>query len=480
MTASLYVHIPFCVSKCAYCDFFSKSCGHCGVPDDYISALINEIKYKTLSLGIKKWDTVYIGGGTPSLLFPHQIVRLLSAVRPTAKADGAARDSDVVSDINVDEASDVPEVTIEANPADITVEFLDACKSAGVTRLSVGVQSLNETSLSFVSRRSDVRSIEKALSLIARQWSGVFSVDLIAGLPHETSESFMKGLTRVLQTQPHHISLYSLTVEEGTRLGEGIFSGAVTYDYDKADALWLSGRDALCEAGYSQYEVSNFCKSSFECRHNMAYWQQKNYVGVGAGATGTIYFDGGAVASSGAGEDGASVAPCGVLSGAVSSGDADCASYYARRVTNTTDIDFYIDFWRSADVSGGALAPNSVPDSVDTPRSLLATIQSVEMLDRATVQFEFFMMGLRTLRGISREKYIARFGCDFTEETISLFDDLANRGMAQITVRPASDVRCVVSSCSASASGDKGIEHFYALTQKGILFLNDVLLKIIV
>lgn len=460
MTASLYVHIPFCVSKCAYCDFFSKSCGHCGVPDDYISALINELKYKTLSLGIKKWDTVYIGGGTPSLLFPHQIVRLLSAVRPTAKADGVARDS---------------EVTIEANPADITIEFLDACTSAGVTRLSVGVQSLNETSLSFVSRRSDVRSIEKALSLIARQWSGIFSVDLIAGLPHETSESFMKGLTRVLQAQPHHISLYSLTVEEGTRLGEGIFSGAVTYDYDKADALWLSGRDALCEAGYSQYEVSNFCKCGFECRHNMAYWQQKNYVGVGAGATGTIYFDGGAVASSGAGEGSASVAPCGVLSGAVSSGDADGASYYARRVTNTTDIDAYIDFWRSADVSGGALAPNSVPDSADTPRSLLATIQSVEMLDRATVQFEFFMMGLRTLRGISRKKHIARFGCDFTQETISLFDDLASRGMAQITALQESDVSGAVSSCGRAADG---LERFYALTQKGILFLNDVLLKI--
>lgn len=419
MNASLYVHIPFCVSKCSYCDFFSvTSCGG-KIPDEYVTYLLKEKDFCFNRFKIDSISGVYVGGGTPSLLSSHQLARLINGILELPKKNSLLHTNSL-------------EVTVEANPADVSETFLSACHEAGVSRLSLGIQSLNEESLSFVSRRSNLRSIKNALSLIKDKWNGTLSVDLISGLPNETPASFAEGLSYLLKFKPHHISLYSLTVEEGTKLGDEILSGKLQYDYDAADEMWLAGRDILTENGYLQYEVSNFCLPGYECRHNMTYWKQENYIGIGAGAVGSIYQP----ASHG---------------------------IYGMRFSNTNDISSYCDFWKSVDLSGGCDFSENfdcngvsahIPVSVNVPVS----VQEVEMLDAATVKFEFFMMGLRTLEGVCRETYLEKFGTDFSLETLSLFEEWKKRGMAEIT--------------------EKNGKHYYSLNKKGILFLNDFLEKL--
>lgn len=413
MNVSVYVHIPFCISKCSYCDFFSvTSCGE-KIPDGYVTSLLKEKDFCFSRFNIDSVSSVYVGGGTPSLLSSHQLRLLINGILELPKK-------------NCLPYTNSPEVTVEANPSDVSETFLSACHEAGVSRLSLGVQSLNEESLSFVSRRSNLRSIKTALSLIKDKWNGTLSVDLISGLPRETPASFAEGLSYLLKFKPHHISLYSLTVEEGTRLGDEILSGRLQYDYDDADEMWLAGRDILLENGYLQYEVSNFCLPCYECRHNMTYWQQENYIGIGAGAVGSIYTPG-------------------------------SRDVYGKRFSNTNDISSYCDFWNTATFSddcdfsdccdcNGASA--QIPDSV----------QQVEMLDAATVKFEFFMMGLRTLYGVCRETYLEKFGTDFSHKTVSLFEDWKKRGMADIT--------------------EKNGKHYYSLNTSGILFLNEFLEKL--
>ncbi|MDE5898662.1 MAG: coproporphyrinogen III oxidase family protein, partial [Treponemataceae bacterium] len=239
MKAALYIHIPFCRSKCSYCDFFSVPCGTAAVPDGYVSALCAEIAVRAVEKGVSGWSSVYIGGGTPSLLSARQLLRIMEAVRRLAVDEGL-------------------EATLEANPADISEPFLDACAAAGVTRLSCGVQALDGAVLAGVRRRGSLDDVRRALRLISRQWRGVFSADMIAALPGQTLQPFLAGLSELLEYGPSHISLYSLSIEEGTPLAREVAEGRVPYDDDAAAALWISGRDVLVGRGFVQYEVSNF------------------------------------------------------------------------------------------------------------------------------------------------------------------------------------------------------------------------------
>lgn len=450
MTPSLYVHIPYCVSKCSYCDFFSVADGAEGIPDAYIQALLREKDFCLNKFNIDSWRGVYVGGGTPSLLSSRQIRLLMQGIF-SPSLNGAPHLPDFFP-------SQKTEVTFEANPADITEEFLSACSEAGVSRLSLGIQSFSDGSLSFVGRRSDAKSIENALALISKNWHGILSVDLIAGLPRETPASFAAGLLRLLELRPQHISLYSLTIESGTRLGDAVLTGSLPYDYDAADEMWLQGRDILLQNGYEQYEVSNFCLPGYECRHNMAYWQQQDYIGIGAGAVGTVY----------------GAATCAVASAA--------ADTFGFRFSNTTDRAAYCDFWNSR------AAPLEVP----------ASICQVERLCRATVQFEFFMMGLRTSRGVCRETYTERFGADFSPQTLALFENWQRRGLAKITARSEKNLPPAENSLRGeknllpaenALSGEKNLppaentqpceKHYYSLSEKGILFLNEFLLQLV-
>ncbi len=384
----MYIHIPYCVSKCDYCDFFSVPCGKSPVPDGYVSALCREISCRLSGLTV---GTIYIGGGTPSLLSCAQLDSIVSAIYGNARiADNA-------------------EFTVEANPDDMTAELVASLRRTGVNRLSCGVQSLSEAALAGVRRRAGPDEIVSALELVRSGWDGRFSVDMISGLPGETAGSFISSLEEILRFGPDHVSVYSLTVEEGTPLGRRIESGAQDYDPDSADSMWISARDFLESQGFIQYEVSNFCLPGNECRHNLAYWNHIPYIGCGSGAVGTMYYS-----------DGSGL-----------------------RVTSTADLDSYISFWNSC-APGEIRKPPQLEESISVPVS----------------EFEFFMTGLRQLRGVTDFGFRSVFGRDIPPDVVRVFSKWRDRGLFHITEEEDGSLR-------------------FSPGRDGVLFLNAFLGEII-
>ena len=272
---ALYIHIPFCLSRCKYCDFFSQTEVSQTLLDAYISALCNEIKFRKDKLSIKTLKTIYIGGGTPSLLSISNIKNLFSFLKTIFPLNNEM------------------EITIEVNPEDINEQLLQSYKDNGINRLSCGIQSMNDRALQFACRRASASENRRVLNLLSEKWGKNLSLDLICGLPCETQESFMAGLQEIISFNPNHISMYSLTIEDETPFGRMLNSGKLKYDFEFADELWLKGKNFLEKKGYHQYEVSNFAKKGFESRHNLFYWNHKDYIGCGSGASGSIYDDDG-------------------------------------------------------------------------------------------------------------------------------------------------------------------------------------------
>jgi len=285
VTASLYIHIPFCASLCDYCDFFS-------VPinakndvnvintfiDNFINNLLTDIEEQFDLFGVDHVPTVYIGGGTPSALGAARIERLLAGLWALLRP-----------------MKGVEELTIEANPESADEAFLRACASGGVSRMSLGVQTFHDPSRRAVHRIGDGALVEERLALAARYFPGAFSVDLITGLPFQTGAMVREDIERALAFRPGHISLYSLTLEPQTPLGERVTrhgAGALSLPCgDEADSLWITGRDTLEEAGFAQYEVSSFALPHKTCAHNIRYWRMENWLGAGPAASGTIIND---------------------------------------------------------------------------------------------------------------------------------------------------------------------------------------------
>lgn len=289
---SIYIHIPYCISKCTYCDFFSLP-QRPEIPDNYIKALCNEIKYRIKKLNIRELKTIYIGGGTPSLLSENQLQKIFSTIKSSCSLHSEA------------------EITVEVNPDDVTEKLLEGLWNCGVNRLSCGIQSMNDAALKKACRRADSAINRKALSLIKENWRGDTSYDLISGLPGDNEKGLLASLEEIISYNPSHISLYSLTIEEKTPFGRQLEAGLLDYDFDFADKLWLTGRDFLESRDYQWYEVSNFCRKGKECAHNLVYWTHGDYTACGSAACGTLY-----------NEDGSGI-----------------------RWTNTTNVEEYISFW---------------------------------------------------------------------------------------------------------------------------------------
>ena len=258
----IYIHVPFCGKKCSYCDFYSV-CYTKQQTELYVQAVLRNIRhYGNDEL---KADTVYFGGGTPSLLNPEQIEEILSAVRH-----------------NFDIA-DNAEVTMEANPAALTPEKLSEYRSAGVNRLSVGVQSMNDDELRFLGRLHNAERAEKAVYDAAAAGFENISCDLMIALPSQKSESVKHSIQRLTALPIKHISAYILKIEEGTPFDcENIISSLP--DEDETAELYLNMCEELENAGFIQYEVSNFAKNGFESRHNCRYWKCQDYIGIGPSA----------------------------------------------------------------------------------------------------------------------------------------------------------------------------------------------------
>jgi oxygen-independent coproporphyrinogen-3 oxidase len=269
---STYLHIPFCSLKCAYCDFNSYA-GLDDLVDSYCDALIAEIGLWSVVARGRPVPTVFFGGGTPSLLPLPQIERITNALR-----DSFALEADV-------------EVSLEANPGTVDLDYLRGLRAAGVNRISFGVQSFYEDELAALDR---IHSAEEAVQCYRWAREAGFeriNLDLIYGLPEQPMARWQATLERAIELAPEHLSLYALTVEEGTKLAYDIDRGRVPEpDGDAQAAMYEWSCERMAAAGYHQYEISNWCRpsrpdgSSGECRHNLVYWRNGDWLGLGAGA----------------------------------------------------------------------------------------------------------------------------------------------------------------------------------------------------
>ncbi len=269
---SLYIHIPFCAAKCDYCDFFS-------VPFDRETAeivlqeIVNQCGFYLEYIRAEKIETLYFGGGTPSVIQPEQMYRFIQklyALFPNKPE----------------------EVTIETNPESLTTMHLDAYREAGVSRISVGVQSIQGASLELLGRPGTGEDNLRALSMLHSHWKGDLNVDLLCGIPGESIDNLEKTIRTLLGYNPGHISLYTLTVHDGTALRDNIANGVIIpKEENELLEEWRAGINILLNAGYERYEVSNFALPDNQCRHNLRYWRLLSYLGCGPGACSTIFSD---------------------------------------------------------------------------------------------------------------------------------------------------------------------------------------------
>lgn len=333
----IYIHLPFCKSKCAYCDFNSSANVAESTVFGYLSALNREIRLAGATYPKAKIDTVYIGGGTPSLLSANNINSIARVIKE-----------------NFD-TSALEEFTIECNPESVDGEKLSAYKEAGINRISLGVQSLDDANLRTVGRLHDSATAIEKLKL-AREYFDNVSCDVIVGLPYDTEDAVAREL-QTLAPLVDHASVYALTVEEGTPLDGRVKEGRVILPSDDEVADFLSvAEDVLESNGFNRYEVSNYAREGRESQHNMGYWTDAEYLGLGAGA-----------------------------------------HSYVKTKDGETPLPANIRFAHPKDINAYVAGINCAPDFEGIPRA------EMTVLDGKDVWNERVMLGLRTSRGVKSE-----------------------------------------------------------------------------
>ncbi|MCL2519992.1 MAG: radical SAM family heme chaperone HemW [Spirochaetaceae bacterium] len=323
---SLYLHIPFCLSKCHYCDFFSQPNISINQQQIFASKVLRHIDSFFNYLDINKLSTLYIGGGTPSILPEDSLFSILQLIKKYSPL----------------------EATIEVNPQQVNPSLLNFLFDNGVTRISMGLQSLDEEALKIVNRPTTYEQMMNALNLLAAYRQKV-NIDIIAGLSNR--QKFNETINKLLEINPSHISFYSLTIEEDTPLFN---KQRLLPNVQEQEHQWFLGRKKLIKAGYHNYEISNYAKNNCYSRHNLAYWQGKSYLGVGAGAASTLYYN-----------------------------DAT-----AIRLVGTEDL---TDWFNEEDIT---------------------KLYISEELTKKELIFESFMLSLRTSVGLDKAKFKERFGQD--------------------------------------------------------------------
>jgi oxygen-independent coproporphyrinogen-3 oxidase len=264
--AALYVHIPFCVAKCKYCSFNSYA-GLDHLHEAYLEALENEVSLSTQERGQFEVPSVYIGGGTPTVLGPELLSRVVQACKDHFLLHAEA------------------EITVEANPGTVDATDLSRIRKIGVNRLSLGVQSFNDGLLALLGRVHDADDAESAYRLARQTGFDNVNLDLIYGLPGQSLEQWEADLCKATALSPEHLSLYCLTLDEETALARSISEGNVPVpDADLAAEMYEMAEVEMARAGYVHYEISNWAATGHECRHNLVYWHNHPYLGFGAGA----------------------------------------------------------------------------------------------------------------------------------------------------------------------------------------------------
>ncbi len=347
---ALYIHVPFCRSKCGYCSFVSEQ----GREDDiplYVEALIDEIARRAAG---KEVSSIYFGGGTPSLLAGGQVEQLLEAVRSICIVKEKA------------------EISLEANPGTVDIAFLSALRKLGINRLSLGIQSFQDNELTLLGRVHSAAQAQGAVGLARAAGFDNVSLDLIYGLPGGTLDGWRRTLERALLQDSEHISLYSLTLEGDVPLQRMIAAGELPPpDPDLTAAQYELAEDMLAAGGYIHYEISNWARPGRECRHNIVYWRNMPYIGVGVAAH---------------------------------------SSLEGHRTGNTTCIDTYLDAYK---------------------RGTIAAFEIDETIDRELALAETIIMGLRLCCGIECAVVEDRFQIDVRDRFRRQIGELEGYGLLE-------------------------------------------------
>lgn len=263
-TLGLYLHIPFCIAKCAYCDFCSFPADN-GTRRRYVKALLCETGAQAKDFHGRTVDTVFFGGGTPTLLSPDELCALLDGIRAHFALAGDA------------------EITVECNPKTADLSAFRILREGGFNRLSIGMQSANDNELAALGRAHRHADLLRAVADAKEAGFDNINLDLMFGIPHQTKESFAHTLDEVISLTPTHLSVYSLQIEEGTPFYQNRASLPLPSEEEEGEmAHMLHAR--LKAAGYARYEISNYAKEGRECRHNLRYWQMGDYLGLGIAA----------------------------------------------------------------------------------------------------------------------------------------------------------------------------------------------------
>ncbi|MDO4539643.1 MAG: radical SAM family heme chaperone HemW [Syntrophomonadaceae bacterium] len=335
--ALLYLHIPFCLRKCAYCDFYSES-GH-ALPRriDYARGLMRELQAAATGWQEHEFETMYLGGGTPSLIPASEIKLLVMRARELYRF------------------MEQPEISLEINPATLTLPELYGLQEAGVNRLSIGVQSFNDDELKLLGRSHSVQHSNQLIAAAKEAGFQNVNLDLIYGLPGQSMAAWQENIAQAAATGCTHISAYLLQLDDACPMARQVAAGELVLPEEDIQAeMYDMTRLELKKAGYAQYEISNFALSGYECRHNTGYWQMKDYLGIGAGAV---------------------------------------SRRAGRRCRNPQDLRAYSD-------AGGALP---APEAIET-------------MDASGLLTEAMIMGLRMNAGVDPAALQARFGAELTPE----------------------------------------------------------------
>ncbi len=264
---SLYIHIPWCVRKCPYCDFNSHEAGNHVPEDQYIQALLRDLESELPNIWGRPLETIFIGGGTPSLFSAEAIDKLIQGLRERLSIRPTM------------------EITMEANPGTFEQERFAAYKEAGINRLSVGIQSFNDKHLKKLGRIHNADEAKVAISIAKKSGFTNYNIDLMFGLPDQNIQQAIDDLQQAINKQPTHISWYQLTIEENTLFHH---SPPILPEDDLLWDMQQQGQKLLEQAGYKQYEVSAYAKNNMQCQHNINYWEFGDYLGIGAGAHGKL------------------------------------------------------------------------------------------------------------------------------------------------------------------------------------------------
>ena len=367
---ALYLHVPFCETKCPYCDFNTYS-GIEGLMPDYVAALKAELHQWGELLARPVVTSVFFGGGTPSYLPTEDLGDLMDCVRDCFDVQPEA------------------EITLEANPGDVTSDRLRSYLKSGLNRLSIGVQSFDDELLRVLGRRHTAGEAKSAYHAALDAGFSNVSIDLMYGLPYQDLSTWRTTLEAAVELRPPHISMYCLTLEGGTPMEQAVARGQTPEpDADLAADMYLAAQDVMREEGYRHYEISNWARNGLESRHNLAYWRNRPYLGVGPGAH----------------------------------------SYLPPyRFSCLKSPRHYIGLLK--DKNSKHLAPDEGGDELLTKIRSIPTVEAVETIDRDLEMAETMMMGLRLDDGIGVADFRQRFGNSPAEAYAGIITELESLGL---------------------------------------------------